>query len=128
MTERHVEISETPADTALRCVDCGYDLSGTAVGGQCPECGLPVTKSVAMSASLIDPDDVPPGYHVSKKSMLCPNPNCGYCGKAISKPRGSTLALLILLLLWIVPGLIYYIFAYGYKYACPQCRLEVNLA
>lgn len=28
------------------CIECGYDLSGTAVGGQCPECGRPTADSL----------------------------------------------------------------------------------
>jgi hypothetical protein len=27
-------------------VNCGYDLSGSAVGGVCPECGTPVKSSI----------------------------------------------------------------------------------
>jgi hypothetical protein len=34
----------TPA--SFRCVQCGYDLSGTAVGGRCPECGMVVAESL----------------------------------------------------------------------------------
>ncbi len=31
----------------FRCIKCGYDLSGTALGGSCPECGAPISDSVA---------------------------------------------------------------------------------
>lgn len=30
----------------FRCVSCGYDLSGTVIGGQCPECGARVVQSL----------------------------------------------------------------------------------
>ena len=30
----------------IMCTECQYDLSGTAVGGNCPECGLPVSQSL----------------------------------------------------------------------------------
>lgn len=32
--------------TAIACIGCGYDLSGTAIGGQCPECGRPVSETL----------------------------------------------------------------------------------
>jgi hypothetical protein len=32
--------------TSLRCVGCGYDISGTAVGGHCPECGIDIATSL----------------------------------------------------------------------------------
>lgn len=28
------------------CIECGYDLSGTAIGGQCPECGRATVDSL----------------------------------------------------------------------------------
>ena len=33
--------------TLLTCIECGYDLSGTPLGGFCPECGTPVQRSIA---------------------------------------------------------------------------------
>ena len=30
----------------IACVECGYDLSGTAVGSVCPECGSTVMNSI----------------------------------------------------------------------------------
>jgi uncharacterized membrane protein YidH (DUF202 family) len=33
-------------DTRVRCVGCGYELSGTAIGGTCPECGRPTRDSI----------------------------------------------------------------------------------
>ena len=30
----------------FQCIGCGYDLSGTPVGGTCPECGEPVATSL----------------------------------------------------------------------------------
>jgi rubrerythrin len=31
---------------SLRCRQCGYDLSSATVSGVCPECGLPVMRSI----------------------------------------------------------------------------------
>jgi len=30
----------------LHCIGCGYDLHGSTIGGRCPECALPVERSV----------------------------------------------------------------------------------
>ena len=32
--------------TEFRCVGCGYDLSGSTIGGSCPECGKPIGESL----------------------------------------------------------------------------------
>lgn len=40
-----------PTESGVRCIECGHDLSGTAVGSLCPECGSPVIRSLG-SASL----------------------------------------------------------------------------
>ncbi|MEM9020189.1 MAG: DUF4190 domain-containing protein [Planctomycetota bacterium] len=34
---------------SYRCSNCGYDLSGSAIGGFCPECGTPVTDSIRLA-------------------------------------------------------------------------------
>ena len=35
-----------PTASGVRCIVCRHDLSGTAVGAVCPECGAPVTRSL----------------------------------------------------------------------------------
>ncbi len=43
-----IDILRGSADPAeLRCARCGYDLQGTSVGGNCPECGQSVAQSIA---------------------------------------------------------------------------------
>jgi len=37
--------------TQITCSVCGYDLSGSAVGGVCPECGTPVRQSLRRSSA-----------------------------------------------------------------------------
>lgn len=32
--------------TGIACISCGYDVSGTALGSTCPECGTPVMDSI----------------------------------------------------------------------------------
>jgi len=39
-------LNAPPQPTDIRCIQCGYDLSGTAIGGACPECGTPVAESL----------------------------------------------------------------------------------
>jgi predicted RNA-binding Zn-ribbon protein involved in translation (DUF1610 family) len=48
----------------------------------------------------------------------CP---CGFSGKAKIKARGSILITLILLCVYVVPGLIYALVCSGYKAVCPNC-------
>lgn len=52
---------------------------------------------------------------------ICQNPNCGYHGPMKKKARGSWVLLVVLFLLWILPGLIYLMFFSGYQYNCPRC-------
>jgi len=46
-------VSHVPApitdSSRVACVYCGYDLTGTAVGGRCPECGARVSESLRRS-------------------------------------------------------------------------------
>jgi uncharacterized Tic20 family protein len=35
--------------SSYTCNRCGYDLSGSVVGGGCPECGTPVSESLRLS-------------------------------------------------------------------------------
>ena len=37
---------QSVSSSAVTCLSCGYDLSGTAVGGTCPECGAAVEQSI----------------------------------------------------------------------------------
>jgi len=39
-------IASGPIASGIRCITCGHDLSGTAIGAVCPECGAPVTRSL----------------------------------------------------------------------------------
>lgn len=35
--------------SSYRCIGCGFDLTGSAIGGSCPECGRPVKESLRVS-------------------------------------------------------------------------------
>ncbi|MFO0872580.1 MAG: DUF4190 domain-containing protein [Phycisphaerales bacterium] len=47
---REARHSTSPAPdisaTGIACIQCGYDVSGTALGAVCPECGTPVMDSI----------------------------------------------------------------------------------
>jgi hypothetical protein len=57
--------------------------------------------------------------------IICPNPNCGYKGKAKTQARGSRLMALILLACCVLPGILYLLFFQGYRYSCPKCGMQL---
>ena len=59
--------------------------------------------------------------------IICPNPRCGYVGPPLRVARGSTLAGLVLLLFFVLPGVLYFMFKSGYRYNCPQCGLQISV-
>ena len=71
--------------------------------------------------------ELPSGWEWSQRQMICPNPNCGYQGAAISQPKGSRFALWVLMFLVLIPGLIYGMFFSGRRYCCPRCRTVVEI-
>ena len=58
-------------------------------------------------------------------SIICPNPNCGYRGRARRKARGSVLVGLVLCLFFLLPGILYFMFKGGYRYYCPNCGMQI---
>ena len=60
--------------------------------------------------------------------IICSNPNCGFKGEATPVSRGSTVLFFLLLLVGILPGLLYYIFAGGWDNYCPRCNLNLGKA
>lgn len=52
-------------------------------------------------------------------------PSCGYQGAMKRKAKGSSLLLIFLLLLWLLPGIIYLIVYNGYIWACPKCGAKI---
>ena len=68
--------------------------------------------------------DLHPGRILKHGERVCPNPNCGYCGMGKKEARGSGVIFVILILLWIIPGLIYWALCGGYRIVCPKCGME----
>lgn len=64
--------------------------------------------------------------HKPAGNIICPNPHCGYRGPPQEVKKGSTVIAVILLLLWILPGVIYLIFMNGYHCDCPACGMRIK--
>jgi hypothetical protein len=69
------EAPETPAPAAapdasrVRCLNCGYDLTGAVIGGTCPECGMKIGGGTLRNFS-----DLPTSGHAIASLVL------GICG------------------------------------------------
>jgi type I restriction enzyme M protein len=61
-----------------------------------------------------------------KHFIICPNVNCGYRGNGLRKAKGSKIVMLLLLLLWVLPGVLYALLYNGYSVVCPRCGLKVR--
>lgn len=90
----------------IACPNCENTIDSKAQ--ECPHCGIQKK-----------PKSRP------KNHIICPNPNCGYEGKVARKARGSLLTGLILCCLFLLPGLIYFMFMSGYRYYCPNCKMQI---
>ena len=52
-------------------------------------------------------------------------PRCGCFGRPVSKERGNILLVILLLMLYVIPGLIYAIAFQGYKGVCSSCGMTL---
>lgn len=95
-----------------------------------------ITPSTAASIPAVSASKVAPPIPASTSSpvrrqpgqgeIVCPNPNCGYIGPGDKIARGSTIVGILLLLCWILPGIIYFMFFSGYRTCCPRCQCQIN--
>jgi DNA-directed RNA polymerase subunit RPC12/RpoP len=53
------------------------------------------------------------------QAVTCPH--CGHHGEPIKEPRGNMAICLLLCLAYVIPGIIYYLCASGYRYKCAKC-------
>jgi hypothetical protein len=67
-----------------------------------------------------------PRRKLKRGEILCPNPNCAYAGKPKKVARGSTIVGLFLCIFFLIPGLLYFLFAGGYRYMCPACGMQIQ--
>ena len=59
--------------------------------------------------------------------IICPNQNCGFKGRAKRKSRGSFILGILLCFLFLLPGILYFIFKSGYRYYCPNCNVQIGI-
>jgi hypothetical protein len=58
--------------------------------------------------------------------IICPNNNCRYNGKGIERGGKSPLLTIILLCLFIIPGIIYLMRPAKRQLFCPKCGLQIK--
>jgi hypothetical protein len=74
----------------------------------------------------------PPPYDPSSPRQLrygeiiCPNARCGYVGYPRRAARGSIAVGCLLTLIFLVPGILYFLFFSGYRYLCPNCGVQLS--
>lgn len=88
----------------------------------------PVVPAHAAPAAVVPASRpvVPVNAAGVKNFGICPNPNCGYVGAMNRKARGSWAIAIVLLLLWVLPGLIYLMIYSGFDLVCPNCKMKVG--
>jgi len=102
-----------------QCPYCAEDINIEAI--KCRYCGEMLngeTKEVESNSK----DYIIP----QKGEIICPNPNCGYVGKPKKVARGSCLIGIILLCLFLLPGILYFMFMSGYRYQCLRCGVQIS--
>ncbi|HZL36961.1 MAG TPA: DUF4339 domain-containing protein [Tepidisphaeraceae bacterium] len=67
-----------------------------------------------------------PRARVGPDGIICPNPNCCYRGRGIRRRKGSFVVLVLLLLIWLLPGVLYAIFYNGEILICPRCGMKIR--
>lgn len=110
--------SITQSSSTKACPYCGELILEIAV--KCKHCGEFLDHSINetnSSQQTIAPD-------VSKGEIMCPN--CKYVGLPDREAKGSTILGILLCLLWVVPGIIYFIIMNGYNYSCPNCGIKIQ--
>jgi predicted RNA-binding Zn-ribbon protein involved in translation (DUF1610 family) len=107
-------------DATIRCPFCSEHILASAK--KCKHYGEFLYERDATNATGIAP---PPRVR-RQGDMICPNPNCRYEGPPRKVARGSVLVGILLLLFFLLPGILYFIFMTGYRYDCPKCGLQIK--
>lgn len=58
------------------------------------------------------------------KEIVCPK--CGYKGLAEIKTEGNTLLAILLFLVGVIPGALYFLLFMKSHYSCPKCKFEIR--
>jgi hypothetical protein len=94
------------------CHECGELIRAKAE--ICPKCGCRQPALYTNGVSYTEPSNIPHARNCHA---------CGYTGRMktwMKNYNPPQFIALLLLLLWIIPGLIFVAWAWG-KYKCPQC-------
>ncbi len=91
-----------------------------------PSAPMPPMPVAAVPPAIVVSPAAPVRRTPRPGEIVCPNPNCGYVGQGQKIARGSTIVGILLLLCWILPGVIYFMFFSGYRTCCPRCQCQVN--
>lgn len=95
------------------CAECHARLSPA---------GAKITTPFAQMAHVKTNPPALPDYIGSRRAC----PVCGSTGTPIRKAKGSSGVMILLLLLWIIPGILYAIFMSGYVFVCPKCGAKLG--
>jgi ribosomal protein L37AE/L43A len=101
----------------------------------CEECHDKLSRAAARRGNEIPLDYA--GIAQSRTPQASPHPTpvsairraCPVCGSTrppIQKAKGNGCLLVVLLLLWIIPGIIYAIVCSGYIWVCPDCGAKLS--
>lgn len=105
---------------------------------ECPTCKIlvavpgPYTPDVPASWVAPGKNECGPAYVLDPAeracgpAYICPNPNCGYRGPAIRKPRGSLIVAILLCVLFLPFGLLYILLYHGDTLTCPRCHNQLG--
>lgn len=107
------------------CGECWEKLSPREIDYESAVPAAPV-KMAGAAAGVTDLTQKYARYATRSGPVAGPAcPACGYRGEMKRTPKGSTIVLILLLLLWVIPGLIYLFVYQGHKYVCPQCGCKI---
>jgi hypothetical protein len=106
-------------EATIRCPFCSEHIFASAK--KCKHCGEFLEGRNPPNANVAAPPRVR-----RLGDIICPNPNCRYEGPPETTPRGSILVGVVLLLFFLLPGILYFIFMQGYRYDCPKCGLQIR--
>jgi hypothetical protein len=87
---------------------------------------IPSVSATKVTSPIPAPTASPIRRQPGRGEIVCPNLNCGYVGRGDKIARGSTIVGILLLLCWILPGIIYFMFFSGYRTCCPRCQCQIN--
>jgi hypothetical protein len=114
-------------DDFIACANCGRTIGPLETpyvyeeNTVCGECADRLNAELGRSTVIVQQSDL---VDMTRARPARSCPVCGSSRSPVAKSKGSTVVLLVLLFLAIVPGIIYAIFFSGYVYVCPKCGFK----